>query len=349
MAGRPLTGDALGILVSDRVDRDHGARIDAIAADSGMPIRRITTPRDAAELGTIGIALFSRDLYEGSSVRRPAPLSDSFFAIVDSAPRLRWLHVFSAGLDLPPYRPSLARGVQVTGSSGATAPAIAQSLLAAVLSQSRGFNHWLDAQQRRQWLPLQAEHRPRPIEGQRVVVVGAGPIALEIGRLLGAVGFHTTSVRRRAGPTPPFHQSVTVDVLDAQLPGCDWLVLACPLDDSTRGLIDARRLALLPATARLTNVARGELVDEDALIDSLRHRRLAGAFLDVFCTEPLPADSPLWTLPGVWITPHNCAASLGHEDRVVESFLSQLGPWLRDSHSPRRALPEVTETNRHTS
>ena len=148
--------------------------------------------------------------------------------------------------------------------------------------------------------------------------------------------------------TRPFRQSVTIDLLDAQLPGCDWLVLACPLDDSTRGLIDARRLALLPATARLANVARGELVDEGALIDSLQHRRLAGAFLDVFFTEPLPADSPLWTLPGVWLTPHNCAASLGHEDRVVESFLSRLGPWLRDSRSPRPAPSEITEANNHS-
>lgn len=86
------------------------------------------------------------------------------------------------------------------------------------------------------------------------------------------------------------------------LTGCDWLVRACLLDDSTRGLIDARRMALLPATARLANVA-----------------------------------------------PHNCAASLGHEDRMEESFLPRLGPWLRDSRSPRQALPEVIETNRHTS
>ena len=337
MDGDPLNRPPIGILLSDVVDRQYGARIDAIAAASAVPVHRITAPCEAAEVATIDIAFFSRDLYEGSSVRKPAPPSSSFFALTDAAPRLRWLHVFSSGLDLPSYQTSLARGVQVTGSSGATAPFIAQSVLAAVLGQSRGFAHWLGAQQRRDWAPLHGDRRPRPIVGQRAVVVGTGPIGMEIARLLGLVGFHTAAVRRRPGATPPFDESFTLDALDSLLPGCDWLVLACPLNDSTRGLLDARRLALMPATARLANVARGELVDEEALTRSLENSRLAGAFLDVFAAEPLPTDSPLWMLPGVWITPHNCAASQGYEERVVDAFLARLGPWLRDLHTAREA------------
>lgn len=330
MAGDPLRRAPVGILLSAAVDREHGERIDAIAAGCSVPVRRITAPADAGELATIGIAFFSRDLYEGSSVRKPAAPSISFFALADAAPSLRWLHVFSSGLDLPSYQPSLARGVRVTGSSGATAPFIAQSVLAAVLAQSRGFGHWLGAQQRREWHPLHGQQRLRPIAGQRVVVLGAGPIAIEVARLLGLVGFHTVAVRRRAVPTPPFDESCTVDALDSLLPTCDWLVLACPLDDSTRGIIDARRLALMPATARLVNIARGELVDEEALSSSLASGRLAGGFLDVFATEPLPPQSPLWSMPQLWITPHNCAAVQGHEGRVVEAFLGRLGPWLRE-------------------
>lgn len=339
-----LKGRCLGLLLSAAVDREHGARIDAVAAAAGVPLRRWTAPRGAAELAEIDVAFFSRDLFEGSSLRVPGPLSDAFFASVDVAPNLRWLHVFSAGFDLPQYQPVLARGVRVTGSSGSTALPIAQSVLAAVLAQSRGFAHWLAAQREHAWRPLHGAQRPREIEGQRVVVVGAGPIAIEIGRLLGAVGFHTIAVRRRAGATPPFHESFTVDALDALLPGCDWLVLACPLSDATRGLVNAARLALLPPSARLVNVGRGELVDESALLESLRAGRLAGAYLDVFAQEPLPPSSLLWAQPNVWITPHNCAASQGHEGRVVEKFLAELGPWLREhGASPHSSIQSASQ------
>jgi phosphoglycerate dehydrogenase-like enzyme len=166
------------------------------------------------------------------------------------------------------------------------------------------------------------------------VVVGAGPIGQEIGRLLSALGFHTTAVRRQAVATPHFDQSVTWGQFDELLPGCDWLVLACPLSEETRGGIDARRLDLLPSHARLANVGRGELVDEAALALRLCDGRLAGAFLDVFSQEPLAQASPLWDLPHVWITPHNCAASQGHEDRIIHKFMHNLRLWLAPASQP---------------
>jgi phosphoglycerate dehydrogenase-like enzyme len=166
-----------------------------------------------------------------------------------------------------------------------------------------------------------------------VVVLGTGPIGAEIGRLLGLLGFHVIGVRRDPRPVPGFAETLGFDRLDDLLPRADWLVLALPLTSATRGLVDARRLALLPPYARLANIARGELVDEAALLTALQQGRLAGAYLDVFSEEPLPSDSPYWTLPNVWITPHNSAASQGHERRVVDCFLAELGPWLRNSAS----------------
>lgn len=321
----------VGLLLSDAVDDAHGARLDAAAAGHGVALRRLPLSRAAKELAQVDIAFFSRDLYEGSSLRKPGARSDAFFRLADAAPRLRWLHVCSSGLDLPQYRHALERGVRVTSSTGVTAVPIAQSAVAAILAQSRGFDHWLAAQGRREWAPLTGAQRPKELRELRVVVVGVGAIGMEIGRLLTALGMQVTAVRRDARPTPPFQRTVELSRFDELLPACDWLVLALPLTAQTRGLVDARRLALLPPEARIVNVARGELVDEPALGAALAAGRLRGAYLDTFVEEPLPRESVLWGLPNVWISPHNCAASQGHEERVVGSFLEHLAGWLEDA------------------
>jgi D-2-hydroxyacid dehydrogenase (NADP+) len=316
------------LLLSDCVDRTHGSRLDAVAGSHGVALRRVPLSRAADAIDEIQIAFFSRDLYEGSSLRRPGPLSYAFFRVADAALNLRWLHVCSSGVDLPQYGPCRERGVLLTSSRGVTAAPIAQTALAAILAHSRGFDHWLAAQARREWAPLTGAQRPRNLAELRVVVVGPGAIGMEIGRLLKAIGMQAVVVRRTARPTPPFDATLDFSQLDDVLPTCDWLVLALPLTDDTRGLIDARRLALLAPQARLVNVARGELVDESALCEALLAGRLQGAYLDTFAAEPLPPESPLWTLPNVWISPHNSAASQGHEERVVGAFLDQFKAWL---------------------
>ena len=321
---KPVPQARLGLLLSATVDRLGGPAIDAIAARAGVRIERILAPADAAARAAVDMAFFSRELYEGSSLRRPGPLSDQFFAIADQCPNLRWLQVCSTGLDLPQYRASLERGVRVTGAIGVAAEPIAQTVLAAIAAMSRGFPHWLAAQARREWCPIPASERPRDLAGQRAVIVGAGAIGSAIGRLLRAIGLDVTAVRRSPLASPAFDRTVGIDVLDTLLADCDWLVLATPLNAETAGLIDAARLARLPARAGLVNVARGELVDEEALIAALTVRRLRWAYLDAFASEPLPAQSPLWNLPGVWISPHNSSSSAGHEARVIDAFLAAL-------------------------
>uniref|UniRef100_UPI0028A900BC NAD(P)-dependent oxidoreductase n=1 Tax=Achromobacter animicus TaxID=1389935 RepID=UPI0028A900BC len=184
------------------------------------------------------------------------------------------------------------------------------------------------SQARRAWEPLTRDARPRDLSSMHVLVLGAGAIGQEIGRLCAALGLRTTAVRRRAGALIGFDDVISMAQLDDALPHCDWLVLALPLNAETAGIIDAHRLALLPSSARIVNVARGELVDEIALTDALAAGRLAGAYLDTFTEEPLPQASPLWSLPSVWISPHNSAASLGHEDRVVDCFADEFRRWL---------------------
>jgi len=321
----------LGILLSDSVHAGFGGRIEDMAAQAGIPAV-CHALGNAPRKELIHIAFFSRDLYEGSSLRKPGPLSDAFFSVVDHAPCLRWLHVFSSGLDLPQYASSLRRGIRITGSKGVTAMPIAQTAVAAILALSRGFGHWLPAQQRRQWSPLTGSERPRDICDQHALVIGVGPIGFRIAHMLKSVGYRVTGVRRRPEPLAPLDNVIAFESLDAALPHCDWLVLAVPLNPSTRHLVDARRLGLLAPHAFLANVARGELVDEQALVAALKAGRLKGAYLDTFAEEPLPAESALWGLPNVWITPHNSAASQGHEKRVIDCFLEEYAAWLGASH-----------------
>lgn len=329
----PALPETVGLLLSDAIARQEGARLIDLAGAAGIRVRCYTP--DLADPDRIHAAFFSRDLYEGSTLRAPGPLSDAFFKVADAAPGLRWLHVCSSGLDLPQYAAALRRGVRVTSSLGSTAVPIAQTTLAAILALSRGFGHWLPAQARKQWAPLSGPDKPRETAAQRALVVGgAGAIGRELGRLLSAVGFKTTAVRRTPTPTPCYQETIDFSRLDDALPHCDWLVLAVPLTEETRGLVDARRLALLPRHAGIANVARGELVDEAALTRALRAGELAAAYLDVFAQEPLPAQSPLWDLPNVWITPHNSAASQGHEQRVVEIFMREYTSWLASIADP---------------
>jgi phosphoglycerate dehydrogenase-like enzyme len=123
---------------------------------------------------------------------------------------------------------------------------------------------------------------------------------------------------------------VSFDQLPSVWPRTDWLILACPLTDKTRQLVDARALAALPAGAHLINVARGEVVDQEALVTALQSGHLGGAFLDVFAHEPLPTDSPLWAMPHVMVTPHAAGHSDGNENRVAQMFLDNLRCWVSD-------------------
>ena len=159
-----------------------------------------------------------------------------------------------------------------------------------------------------------------------------GYIGTVIARVLHAAGMKTIGIRRNAAPGKPtehFDQVLPPSALDSLLPACDWLVIACPLTPETRNLVDARRLALMKPGAGIANIARGEIIDEAALADALKEKRLRHAYLDVFNTEPLPQESPFWDLPNVLISPHNAGASTGTYARGVEIFLRNLSNYLR--------------------
>jgi phosphoglycerate dehydrogenase-like enzyme len=309
---------ALRILLS----RQAGERLARdIAAAVGGRAHVLVGPERGVDAD---LAFVSRDVTGLSTKFELQPATRAFYDALEGAPSLRWVHIHSAGADRPVYQRLRARGVQVSTSSGANASVVAHSALAGVLALARHLPQLWQAQRERRWSPLIASGLPRDLEGQHAVLVGWGPIGQEIGRLLRAFGLRVTVVRQQDRPAGEGFATVACARLHAVLPQADWLLLACPLTDATRGLIDATALALLPPSARLVNVARGELVDEAALVAALQSGRLAGAFLDVFAHEPLPADSPLWSLPNVIATPHSAGFSDGNAARVQRLFLDNL-------------------------
>jgi phosphoglycerate dehydrogenase-like enzyme len=160
--------------------------------------------------------------------------------------------------------------------------------------------------------------------------VGLGTIGSAVARFGQALGMHVIGVRRSPRrPEDPVHEMHAPAALAELLPRCHWVVLACPLTPETRRMMHAGTLARLPRGACLINVARGGLVDEDAVVAALKSGQLGGAYLDVFEQEPLPSDSPLWDLPNVVLSPHNASASAGNDDRATRIFLANLASWAR--------------------
>jgi len=316
------------LLVSHHFDLRFGARVAAAAAREKMAAERLVLPPDPdARLPDTDCARVEAAFFSGDVFPR---YSRQFFSAARKASRLRWLHVFNVGVDHPIYAEMLARGVRLTTSAGSNAEPIAQTAILGLLALARGLPHWLAAQREHRWDPVQAEPLPRDLKGQTAVILGLGHIGSAIARLARALGLRVVGVRRGARrPDDPVDELHSPAALPALAARCDWLVVACPLTPETRGLVDAALLARLPAGARLINVARGEIVNEPALIEALGRGHLGGAYLDVFETEPLPPDSPLWDLPNVLVTPHNSAAASGNDERVLEIFLDNLGRWHR--------------------
>ncbi len=316
------------LLVSSRFRDTQGRDMAAAARAAGITLDWLTLPDDPearlgeAECARADIAFYTHDAF----IDRPR----QFFSVLKHASRLKWLHVFNAGVDHPVFAGVLERGIRLTTSAGAASTPIAQTAIAGLLMLARGFPHWLDAQRRCAWEPLRGSAIPRDLDGQTMLILGLGHIGREIARLGRALGLKVIGVRRSPrSPEDPVDELHPPAALDALLPHADWLVVACPLTADTRHLMNAERLARLPKHARVINVSRGAVIDEPALIAALIGQQLAGAYLDVFETEPLPADSPLWRLPNVIVTPHDLEASTGNDQRTNRIFINNLKRWVQ--------------------
>jgi phosphoglycerate dehydrogenase-like enzyme len=328
MHERRMRAGPARVLVSRPTRQAFAALLDEAAA--GHDVQWVQLEDAAAAPRQVHAALISRDITGLSTKHQPLRDLADCYAVLRASPDLAWVHAHSAGADRPIYPELRARGVAVTTSSGANAYVVAASALAGLLALSRRLPQLMAAQRERRWAPLVGEAAlPPDLHGQTVVIVGWGPIAQALQPHLSLLGTQVIVVRRSAEAAAPGIETVASTDLHSVLPRADWLLLCCPLTPATRGLVDARALALLKPGAHLVNVARGEVVVQDALLASLQSGRLGGAFLDVFEHEPLPTASPLWTLPQVIVTPHSAGQSASHAARVAAMFATNLRHWLR--------------------
>ncbi|GFG52046.1 D-2-hydroxyacid dehydrogenase [Mycolicibacterium agri] len=241
------------------------------------------------------------------------------------ADQLEWIHITAAGVDTLLFDELRNSDVVVTNARGVFDRPLAEYVLGAVIAYAKDSLTSYDLQRRHEW-----RHREtRSVTGATALVVGTGGIGREIARLLRAAGMVVRGAgRRAASDDPDFGEVVESANLAREVGWCDHLILAAPLTPQTRGLVNKEVLAAMKPDAHLVNIARGPMVDESALLAALTQRRIGGATLDVFETEPLPADHPLWDAPNVTITAHMSADVVGWRETLAEQFATNVRRWL---------------------
>lgn len=245
--------------------------------------------------------------------------------------RLRWIHVAAAGVDKLLFPELVESDVVVTNARGIFDRPIAEFVLGALLAHVKLLREGYDLQRDHVW-----RHRETgPVQGRRALVVGTGSIGREIGRLLHAVGLQVTGAGRSARTgDPDFADVVSSAALAEHVGAFDFVINVTPLTDATRDLFDRTVFAAMRPSAYFVNVGRGQSVVEDDLLDALRAGELAGAALDVFRTEPLPADSPLWDEPALSISPHLSGDASGWLDALSQQFVDLATRWLAGDALP---------------
>lgn len=318
-------------LVSKQFIARFGDDFKAVAGRAGKAVRFMTLPEapgarlSRADCARIDCIFLDRDM------RFNKPLYAAYEDAVKAAHNVKWIHYTSSGIGQQFFASELdARGVTLTSSTGSNAEPVAQTGFTGLLMLARGFPSYIQDQHRHEWRPLRGATLPDDLRGQTLLLIGVGAVGMVFAGYARAFGLKVIGVRRSSRkPSDPVDELHPPSRLPELLPRADWIVIACPLTRETRNLLDADAFSYIKQGARLINIGRGEVVDEAAMIGALRSGRLAGAALDAHAQEPLPADSPLWDLPNVIVTPHNASASKGNEKRCAEMFIANFGHWLR--------------------
>ena len=254
------------------------------------------------------------------------------------APKLRWLHSTSAGIDGALPLDWLPRGVTFTNNSGAHGHKAEQYMVMAYTLLNARLPGIVANQQARHWEALFSPS----ITGKTAVVVGLGDLGEAAARAAKKVGLKVIGVRRSVQKNRYADRVVSYKQLDKVLPLADFVVLAVPLTAETRSLLNGPRLDLLKPSACVVNIARGPVLDQDALEQRLRKGRLAGAVLDVVDPEPLPANASLWTTPNLLITPHvSCDDGEHYIDISLDLWFENLELLLAGKRLKRRIDPKL--------
>lgn len=268
-------------------------------------------------------------------------LGDAPFDLIAQMPNLRWWQQWHAGTDWLLRQPQIAAlPFQLTNVSGVHAIPISEHILALMLAFARHIHKAVAAQLRGQWEAAGWEEIFE-LYGKTVLLIGVGAIGARTAQVCSALGMKVIGVRR--------NPSISVDGIDEMygtdrllelLPRADFVVLTVPHTRETEGLIGPRELRAMRSSAYIINIGRGATIQQDALIEALREGQIAGAGLDVFTPEPLPADSPLWKMKNVIITAHYSGRTPHYDTRAFEIFIDNLQRYLQGQ--PLRNLVDKT-------
>lgn len=307
------------LCISSGIAERYGDRIAAAAPDAELILLQPDGSLEGGTLEEIEVFFNSGDL-----LTREDEL-EAVITAISRAPALRWFQSGAAGFEHPMLEAIRRRdGVRLTNASGIHAEPIAQYVLAYMLQRVKRIPAHAESQRNHQWQPIGGGELTNLTCG----IVGLGGIGRAVARLAKAFGMQVLATKRTAVDDPNVDRLLPPEQLHTLLQESDFVVLALPMNDETRGLIGAAELAQMRKRALLINVARGGVVDEPALIEALSERRIGGAVLDVASQEPLPADSPLWELPNCVVTPHDSAWSPLGGARQAELFLDNLARFV---------------------
>lgn len=286
-----------------------------------QPLESIAELRFATDAESLREALEGAQILMVTDFRCPA-LEQCW----DAANNLEWVHATSAGVDALLFPALVESEVTLTNARGVFDRGIAEYVLGVILLFAKDTLGNIELMREHKWRHRDTER----ILDKRVLVVGAGSIGREIARLAGAAGMQVEGIARSARDDPDFEAVYASEQLHQRLAEADYVVVATPLTEQTRGLFGATEFEVMPEQARFINIARGPIVDTDALVEALREGRIAGAALDVFEQEPLPPEHPLWELSNVMISAHMAGDFIGWREALSEQFIENFQRWQSD-------------------
>ena len=246
----------------------------------------------------------------------------AFSRVLEAAPNLRWIHTASAGVDNVLTPALIEREIVLTNSAGAHAIPISEFVLAMMIAQTKRLRELAALSAETAW----SEGRVTlgELSGATLLIIGLGNIGREVAKRAAAFGMRVVGSRRHPADLEDVTQVVGEDGWRALLPEADYIAICAPLTATTNGMIDRAAFAQMKPNAYIINIARGQIIETDALLTALHSGSIAGAALDALPEEPLPPEHPLWQAPNVWITPHISWSSPHTNNRAIDYFYENL-------------------------
>ena len=253
-------------------------------------------------------------------------------ACLKESSKLKWVQSWSAGINSFPLHTMESKHIMLTTATGVHAYPISETIFALMLGLTRKINTYIKQQMEKTWALSDIKLE---IHGKTIGIIGVGAIGKETAKIAKAFGMNVIGVRHSGKPEEYVDQMVTNKQLNAIIPQCDYVVVTLPLTQETHHLFTREQFNAMKSSSFFINIGRGEIVKEEDLIQALKDGQIAGAGLDVFETEPLEANSPLWSLDNVIITPHSAGLTEHYTERVIRQiFLPNLQHYLQDKTLP---------------